>query len=190
MDANKSSKLKLALMGAVLVFVALGATFAWFASNSMARVNNIDVSLESHTQAAGLDGGVEQHGVDDWDPYNQEQLSFIPGQRYDFRVKYNCTSGTLKLIVQSDDKSALQRLKFCAVSGQNAMYTIQSDPTTWSDLTLTNNEATIASGLSGFGQYCYYSFYMPGNVGNTYQNVTDETNSPCTFSFTLGGSFN
>lgn len=188
MDAKKNSQAKLILMGALLVFVALGATFAWFAANSSARVDSMTIAVETHTMGTGLEGGVE-YDVGTWDDYNEEVLTIIPGQVYNFRVKYNCTSGILKLTDLSG--SIVSQLEYRVAVNKGASYDIDSDSgVTWSDLTVSGGEAVLSQNLNGHGVYCYYSIRLPGDeVGNGDSN--DPTaNHDIDFSFKIGGSFN
>lgn len=188
MDAKKNSQAKLILMGALLVFVALGATFAWFAATRSARINSVTVALEEHTQGAGLDGGVE-YDVGTWDDYNEEVLTIVPGQVYNFRVKYNCTTGSLKLTDLSG--SIVSQLEYRVAVNKGASYDIDSDSgVTWSDLTVSGGEAVLTQNLSGYGVYCYYSIRLPGSEVGNGNNNDPTANEDIDFSFKVGGSFN
>lgn len=90
MKAQKTNTVQLIIAGIVVVLVAICGTFAWFAVNDTARVNQIAASVASPSMESGF-GEIQIYDPmrKDWVKYNGEDpLSFIPGQSYSFRVTF------------------------------------------------------------------------------------------------------
>lgn len=184
MNTKKKNTVQLIVAGIALVFVAIGGTFAWFASSSASRVDLIGATVASPSIESGF-GEIQIYDptLMDWVEYDGEDpLSFVPGQSYSFRVTFYA----------NEEQSIWLRLNDLTDSGgdeqaklYNALdYRVKNAANPDAEFSPLKNVITESEGklsaeiistrqANTFEQQnqkyiCYYDLMLNGDAGNEY----------------------
>ncbi len=186
MKTKKKNTVQLIVAGIALVFVAIGSTFAWFASNSSSSVDLIGATVTSPSMESGF-GEIQIYDptLMDWVEYDGEDpLSFIPGQSYSFRVTFYANESQsiwLRLNDISDSGGDEQAQLYNALE-YRVKYAVNPEPA-FSPLknVITESEGKLSAEIVSTAQantfekqnqkyVCYYDIMLGSDAGNEYFN--------------------
>lgn len=184
MKAQKTNTVQLIIAGIVVVLVAICGTFAWFAVNDTARVNQIAASVASPSMESGF-GEIQIYDPmrKDWVDYDgKDPLSFIPGQSYSFKVTF----------YSGDEQQIWLDLKDITDSGGDERYQLYNAltyrvKTQEGDESVSPSSLKVESDIDGMyarlidgrtasefnldkdlKRVVYYDLILPGKAGNQY----------------------
>ena len=189
MKDMKKNTVQLIIAGAVVVLVAICATFAWYASGDRSRVSGIVFNMESPSTEEAIDSGISEiqiynpaQGI--WDVYDGEiPLDFVPGQSYSFKILFKAdpsqhtwlrltgfeepAEGTTALI------NALEySVKFTSGDEDNYnRFTIdhKEENKPYAELISSKPVSEFAE-KDGNMYVLYYNIQLPGTAGNEYSD--------------------